>query len=161
RLSTTEPPPSHVDIEPAPQRGSTLLRRRRWAIAAAPLLAAAAVAATALGLGAITGTGRAAGIKPIPSAPAVHHPSHPRDPLAPYAAFGWLPKGVPHYVNSPYSTLAQLQLAVGSPANGNFELTVWARGTCNLDAAQVRADLRRQRHPLLDCEDAKIGWAAN
>jgi len=143
---------------PPRQRGSTLLRRRRWAIAAAPLLAAAAVAATVLGIGAITGTGGGPGIKQIPSARPVHHPFNP---LAPYAAFGWLPKGVPHYVNSPYSTLAQLQLAVGSPANGNFELTVWARGTCNLDAAQVRADLRRQRHPLLDCEDAKIGWAAN
>jgi hypothetical protein len=64
-------------------------------------------------------------------------------------------------VNSPYSNQTQLQLAAGSAAKGNFELTVWARGACNLDAAQVRAGLRRQHHPLLDCEDAKLGWGAN
>jgi hypothetical protein len=158
RLSATEQPPSRVDIGLARQRGGTLLRRRRWALAGAPLLAAGAVMALVLGIGAITGGGGGPRIPPAPSAPAIRHPFNP---LAPYAAFGWLPKGVPHNVNSTGSTLAQLQLAVGSPAKGQFSLTAWTRGACNLDAAQVRAGLRRQHHPMLNCEDAVNGWGAN
>src|SRR5215469_1992047 len=158
RLSTTEQPPSRVDIGLARQRGGTLLRRRRWALAGAPLLAAGAVVALVLGIGAITGGGGGPRIPSVPSAPALRHPFNP---LAPYAAFGWLPKGVPRSVNSTGSTLAQLQLAVGSAAKGQFSLTAWARGTCNVDAAQVRAGLRRQHHPMLNCEDATTGWAVN
>ena len=158
RLSTTEQPPSRVDIGLARQRGGTLLRRRRWTLAGAPLLAAGAVVALVLGIGAITGGGGGPRIPPVPSAPALRHPFNP---LAPYAAFGWLPKGVPRNVNSTGSTLAQLQLAVGSPARGQFSLTAWTRGACNLDAAQVRAGLRRHYHPMLNCEDAVIGWGAN
>jgi len=158
RLSTTEQPLSRVDIGLARQRGSTLLRRRRWALAGAPLLAAAAVAAIVLGIGAITGAGGGPGIPPAPLTGSAHRQFNP---LAPYAAFGWLPKGIPRNVNSPYSNQTQLQLAVGSAAKGNFELTVWARGACNLDAAQVRAGLRRHHRPLLDCEDGKLGWGAN
>jgi hypothetical protein len=158
RLSTTEPPPSRVDIALARRRGSTLLRRRHWALAAAPLLAAVLVAALVLGVGAITGAGGGPRIPPAPLTRSAHHQFNP---LAPYAAFGWLPKGVPRDLNSPYSTPTQLQLGVGSAAKGHFSLTVWARGACNLDAAQVRADLRRQHRPLLDCEDASLGWAAN
>src|SRR5215470_15703446 len=127
RLSTTEQPPSRVDIGLARQRGSALLRRRRWVLAGAPLLAAAAAAALVLGISAITGPGGGPGTPPIPSAPQVRHP------FAPYAAFGWLPNGVPRNVSSPNSTRTQLQLDVGSAAKGQFSLTVWARGTCNLD----------------------------
>jgi hypothetical protein len=158
RLSATEPPPSRVDIGRARQRGRTLARRRRWALAGAPLLAAAAVVALVAGIGAITGGGREPVITPPPLARPVHHPFNP---LAPYAAFGWLPKGIPRNVSSTGSTLEQLQLAAGSAAKGQFALTVWARGACNLDAAQVLADLRRQHHPLLDCEDLTTAWAAN
>jgi hypothetical protein len=157
RLSATEQPPSRVDIGLARQRGSTLLRRRRWTLAGAPLLAAGAVVALVLAIGAITGGG-GPGTPPVPSASALRHPFNP---LAPYAAFGWLPKGVPHNVNSTGATLAQLQLAVGSAAEGQFSLTAWASGACNLDAAQVRANLRRQDHPMLNCEDATTGWGAN
>src|SRR5215470_14501980 len=158
RLSATEQPPSRVDIGLARQRGSTLLRRRRWALAGAPLLAAGAVVALVLGIGAITGGGGGPGIPPVPSAPALRHPFNP---LAPYAAFGWLPKGVPRNVTSTGATFAQLQLAVGSAAKGQFSVTAWARGTCNVDAAQVRAGLRNQHHPMLNCEDATTGWAVN
>ena len=97
RLSATEQPPSRVDIGLARQRGGTLLRRRRWALAGAPLLAAGAVVALVLGIGAITGGGGGPRIPSVPSAPALRHPFNP---LAPYAAFGWLPKGVPRNVNS-------------------------------------------------------------
>jgi hypothetical protein len=158
RLGTTEQPLSRVDIGLARQRGRMLLRRRRWGLAAAPVLAAAAVVAVVLGIGAIVGGGGGPSIPPVPSAPVVRHPFNP---LAPYAAFGWLPKGVPRNVNSTASTLAELQLEVGSAAKGQFLLTVWTRRVCNIDAAQVRANLRRQHHPVLDCEDASTGWGVN
>lgn len=158
RLSAMEQPPSRVDIGLARQRGSTLLHRRRWALAGAPLLAAGAVVALVLAIGALIGGGGGPGIPLVQSAPALRHPFNP---LAPYAAFGWLPNGVPRNVNSTGATLAQLQLAVGSAAEGQFSLTAWARGACNLDAAQVRANLRKQHHPMLDCEDAITGWGAN
>jgi hypothetical protein len=158
RLSMTEQPPSRVDIGLARERGSVLVRRRRWALAGVPLLAAAAVVALVLGIGAMTGGGGGPRITPVPSASAVRHPFNP---LAPYAAFGWLPKGVPRNVNSIGSTLAQLQLAAGSAAKGEFSLTAWTRGACHPDAAQVRANLRGQHHPVLNCEDATIGWGAN
>jgi hypothetical protein len=158
RLSATEQPASRVDIGLARQRGSALLRRRRWALAGAPLLAAGAVVALVVGIGAIAGGGGGPRIPLVPSAPALRHPFNP---LAPYAAFGWLPKGVPRNVHSTYSNQTQLQLDVGSAAKGQFSLTVWAHKACNLDAAQVRAGLRRQLHPLLDCEDANQGWAVN
>jgi hypothetical protein len=159
RLSTREPPPSRVDIGLARQRGSTLLRRRRWALAGAPLLAATAVLALVLGIGAITGTNGGPGIPPAESKLSVRHPFNP---LAPYAAFGWLPKGVPREVSSPGSTLAELQLGAGSVAKGQFSLSVWAPGTCSPAAAQLRAALRRHQHPLLNCTQATgSGWAAN
>src|SRR5262249_4376368 len=158
RLSTTEQPPSRVDIGLARQRGSTLLRRRRWAMAGAPLLAAAGAAAIVLGIGAITGAGGGAGIPPPPPSRAAHPPFNPP---APPPALRRLPHRGPHNVNSPYSNQTQLQLAVGSAAGGNFELTVWARGACNLDVAQVRTGLRRHHHPLLSCEDARSGWGVN
>src|SRR5262249_13697712 len=104
RLSTTEQPPSRVDIGLARQPGSALLRRPRWALAGAPLLAAGAVVALVLGLGAITGGAGGPRIPPVASATALRHPFNP---LAPYAAFGWLPKGIPRKVNSTGSTLAQ------------------------------------------------------
>jgi hypothetical protein len=114
--------------------------------------------ALVLGIGAITGANGRPGIRPAGPVLSVRHPFNP---LAPYAAFGWLPRGTPHVVSSPGSTLRMLQLVVGSYARGSFMLTVWAPGACNLDAAQVRADLRRHHHPVLDCEDARMGWAVN
>jgi len=92
RLSTTEQPPSRVDIGLARERGGTLLRRRRWALAGTPVLAAAAVVALVLGIGTITGGGAGPGLPPAAPMLSVRHPFNP---LAPYAAFGWLPKGVP------------------------------------------------------------------
>jgi hypothetical protein len=159
RLSTTEQPPSRVDIGLARERGGTLLRRRRWALAGPPVLAAAAVVALVLGIGAITGGGGGPGLAPDTPTLSVRHPFNP---LAPYAAFGWLPKGVPRTVTSPGSTLAELELGVGSWAKGQFSLSVWAPATCTPDAAQVRAALRRHHHPLLSCtQDTGAGWAAN
>jgi hypothetical protein len=158
RLSTTEQPPSRVDIGLARKRGSALLRRRRWGLAGGPLLAAAVAVALVLGIGAITGPVGGPRIGPATRGVSLLHRFNP---LAPHAAFGWLPEGVRHNLSSPGSTPSMLQLTVGSEARGWFMLTVWAPGACNLDAAQVRARLRRHHHPLLDCaQDASAGWAS-
>lgn len=159
RLSQTEQPPSRVDIGLARRRGGVLLRRRRWGLAGAPVLAAAAVVAVILVTGTIAGGNGSAGIVPTPPAAAAHYRF---SPVAPYAAFGWLPHGIPLAASSPGSTPEQLQLTAGSAAKGQFMLTVWAPATCNRDAAQVLAALRGHHHPLLDCtQDDGSGWAAN
>jgi hypothetical protein len=161
RMSVTEPPPSRVDIALARQRGARRLRRRRWAAGVAPLLAAAAVVAVVAGTGALSRVAGSGGGDTGPVSPArVAVPRHPFSPLAPYAAFGWLPKGDPRTVSSPTSTLIQLQLTIGSAARGQFMLTVWAPTTCNPGAAKVRAALTGGHHPTLDCEDITSGWAA-
>ena len=161
RMSATESPPSRVDIALARQRGAQRLRRRRWAAGMAPLLAAAIVAAVLAGTGILSRVAGSGGGGAGPVSPArVVLPRHPFNPLAPYAAFGWLPKGDTRTLSSPASTLIQLQLTIGSVAKGQFMLTVWAPTTCNLDAAKVRAALRGGHHPTLDCEDTISGWAA-
>jgi hypothetical protein len=158
RLSTTEQPPSRVDIGLARQRGRSRLRRRRWGLAGLPVLAAAAVMAAILGAGALTGPNGGSGILPTGPAAAAHR----FDPAAPYAAFGWLPHGIALAASSPGSTPTQLQLTAGSAARGLFMMAVWAPGACNRDAAQVLAALHRQHHPLLNCtQDDGSGWAAN
>jgi len=161
RMSVTESPPSQVDIALARQRGVQRLRRRRWAAGMAPLLAAAVVAAVIAGTGVLSRVAGSGGGDAGPVSPArVVLPRHPFNPLAPYAAFGWLPKGDARTLSSPASTLIQLQLTVGSAAKGQFMLTVWAPTTCNLGAAKVRTALRGAYHPTLDCEDTISGWAA-
>jgi hypothetical protein len=159
RLSETEQPPSRVDIALARQRGGTLLRRRRWGLASVPVLAAAVVVAVIPGIGAVPGGSRGPGIRPSRPAAAAHLRF---SPVAPYAAFGWLPHGIPLAASSPGSTPTQLQLTAGSAAKGLFMLAVWAPAACNLDAAQVDAALVRHHHPLLNCtQDDGSGWAAN
>ena len=161
RMSATESPPSRVDIALARQRGARRLRRRRWAAGMAPLLAGALVAAVIAGTGALSRVAGSGGGGTGPVSPArVALPRHPFNPLAPYAAFGWLPKGDTRALSSPRSTLIQLQLTVGSAARGQFMLTVWAPATCNLEAAKVRAALNKGHHPALDCEDTIDGWRA-
>jgi hypothetical protein len=161
RMSVAEPPASRVNIALARQNGAQRLRRRRWAAGMAPLLAAAVVAAVIAGTGALSRGAGSGGGGSGPVSPArVAVPRHPFNPLAPYAAFGWLPKGGTRTLSSPTSTLIQLQLTIGSAAKGQFMLTVWAPATCNLDAAKVRAALRGGHHPALDCEDTLSGWRA-
>lgn len=158
RLSRTEQPPSRVNIGLARQRGGVLLRWRRLGLAGVPVLAAATVVALVLGISAIGAPG---GGGALPAQPTVSGGQR-FNPLAPYAAFGWLPRGIPLAASSPGSTPEQLQLTAGSAAKGQFMMAVWTPPACNLGAAQVRAALRRHQHPLLDCsQDDGAGWAAN
>src|SRR5215472_16005380 len=163
RISTAQPPPSRVDIGLARLRGRQKLRRRRWALNVAPLLAAAAVAAIILGTGVFaggTGAGHGAtghrGMEPVAPVPA---PPHRFDPLAPYAAFGWLPAGAPLIADGPQSLPTEVMLLAGSPAAGQFILTVWPPGTCSLSAAQALQSLRRHGHPQLNCaQNPSAAW---
>ena len=150
RMSAVEAPPSRVDVALARRRGGKRLRRRRWARAAAPLLAAGAVAAVVLGTGTLPLAGGHE--NPRPEQPGQVHPPRRFNPLAPYAAFGWLPRGVPRAADGVISLPSQLLLITGSARTGDFWLRVWAPGTCNVDAAQVIRDLQaHQGHPRLDC----------
>jgi hypothetical protein len=160
RLSVTEPPPSRVDIALARQRGAQRLRRRRWAAGLAPLAAAAAVAAIIAGTGALSRAGGLGGEGPKPVSPTRVTPPHRFDPLAPYAAFGWLPKGVPRAASGADSLPTEVTLGTSARSAEQFTLTVWAPGTCNLDAAQVSEALRDHRHPQLNCmQNAGAGSA--
>jgi hypothetical protein len=78
-------------------------------------------------------------------------PPHRFDPLAPYAAFGWLPDGIPLAADGPQSLPTAVTLLAGTLATGQFNLVVWAPGTCNLSAAQALASLQRHGQPQLNC----------
>jgi hypothetical protein len=148
RVSAAPAPPSGVDIGLARQRGRRRLRRRRWATALAPVLAATAVAAIIVGTGALGAPGTRRGTGPV--TPVFSLP-HRFNPLVRYAAFGWLPPGVP-LVTAVSQSLPTEQIALaGSLRTGQYQLTIWAPGTCNRSAAQIRAALRRHHHPQLNC----------
>jgi hypothetical protein len=149
QMSVAKPPPSRVDIGLARRRGGRRLRRRRWGLAAAPVLAAAAVAAVVLGTGAFPGA-----VGPGKGNPAQSGQLRPPDrfnPLAPYAAFGWLPRGVPRAADGAISLPSQLLLLTGSARTGDIWLRVWAPGTCNRDAAQIISALHQHLHARLNC----------
>ena len=127
-IADGEPTPSRVDTGLAHRRGRARLRWRRAGLAGAPVLAAAAVAAVALAVGA--GPFRAG---PAPG-PAVVAPTvAPRqfNPLAPYAAFGWLPAGNPVLTGGSSRSLA-FQVAGPGVAQRPWMLDVAAAGYCRL-----------------------------
>ena len=128
-IADAEPTPSRVDTGLAHRRGRARLRWRRAGLAGAPVLAAAAVAAVVLAVG-------AAPFRPGPG-PAVGAPATaPRQfsPLAPYAAFGWLPPGNPVLTGGSSRSLA-FQFAGRSLARRPWLLQVAAAGYCRLAPA--------------------------
>jgi len=78
-------------------------------------------------------------------------PPHRFNPLRPYATFGWLPQGVPRSADVTQSLPTEQIALTGTLQTGQYQLTAWAPGTCNLDAAQAAKALRRHRHPTLNC----------
>ena len=96
-IADDEQPPTSVSIDAARERGRSLLRWRRFRVAGTPVLAAAAVAAVALGGVLPLGRSDSAGHKQesrqtAPAATAVIAPKR-LDPLVPYASVAWLPAG--------------------------------------------------------------------
>jgi hypothetical protein len=125
-IADGEPTPSRVDTGLARRRGRARLRWRRAGLAGAPVLAAAAVAAVALAVG-------VAPFRPGPGPAVVAPAAAPRqfNPLAPYAAFGWLPAGNPVLTGGSSRSLA-FQVAGPGVAQRPWMLNVAAAGYCRL-----------------------------
>jgi hypothetical protein len=130
--------------------------------------ATAAIAVVALFAGGALGP--ASGGHPGGSHPTAHHPltgdvgkpigkvSPPRrfNPLIPYAAFGWLPKGESLDGGQIASTYAYL-----TAGHAQWALTVYTAGRCDRTEAQLLAQLRRGKHPVMKCTtSASSGWQA-
>jgi hypothetical protein len=131
-IADGEPAPSRVDTGLAHRRGRARLRWRRAGLAGAPVLAAAAVAAVVLAVG-------AAPFRHGHGPPVVAPAAAPRqfNPLAPYAAFGWLPAGNPVLTGGSSRSVA-FQVAGPGVAQRPWMLDVAAAGYCRLaPAAQV------------------------
>jgi hypothetical protein len=128
-IADGEPTPSRVDTGLAHRRGKARLRWRRAGLAGAPVLAAAAVVAVVL----------ATGVGPFRAGPGpevVPQTAAPRqfNPLAPYAAFGWLPAGNPVLTGGSSRSLV-FQLAGPGVAQRPWMLDVAAAGYCRLAPA--------------------------
>jgi hypothetical protein len=128
-IADGEPAPSRVDTGLAHRRGMARLRWRRAGLACAPVLAAAAVAAVALAVG-------AAPFRPGP-APAARPPAvapSQFNPLVPYASFGWLPPGDSVLSGTTYRPLTG-QVAGPSQGKHRWALSLYPAGYCRLTAA--------------------------
>ena len=123
-IADGEPAPSQVDIQLARRRGRARLRWRRACVAGTSVLAAAAVAALAAGVGLVrTGSG-----------PAAAGPAAPRqfNPLVPYLSFGWLPAGNRLVAGDARPEVVALVAGRKLYALSNWDLSVYAAGQCHL-----------------------------
>jgi hypothetical protein len=169
----TEAPPPRVDVELARSRGRRRLRWRAAGVAAVPVLAALATVGVAVGVPVPFGPGGNAASQGSSAAspgttPTTRHPSSsagrqvtpPRrfNPLIPYAAFGWLPRGELLDGGQIVATNAYLTAGRGNA----WALTVFTVGRCNLTSQQVLRRLQQHRPPLLNCMmSSTAGWAGN
>jgi hypothetical protein len=150
--AATEAPPTRVDVELARSQGRKRLRWRRAGLAGAPALAALAAAAVIIAAVVPSGAGgHAAGRGTVPAANARVTPSRQFNPLIPYAAFGWLPRG--QSLDGGQLTPTNAYLTAGPSVA--WALMVYVAGRCNLTSTQVLRQLRQHRQPQLNC----TGWA--
>jgi len=127
-----EPGASRVDTQLAHRRGRARLRWRRAGVASAPLVVAAAVAAVALAVGAAAPPGRTGPVSTGPLAPRQF------DVLTPYLSFGWLPAGNSLVEGGASKHLMWLTAARKLDAQYDWELSVYAAGTCHLSGSPAR-----------------------
>jgi len=122
QIAAGEPAGSRIDAQRAHRRGRARLRWRRACVAGGSLLAAAAVAALAVGVGPA---------QPGPR-PAAAGPAAPRQfsPLVPYASFGWLPAG--ESLGSGGIRPTESYMDAGPHGDPEWTLAVYARGQCHL-----------------------------
>jgi hypothetical protein len=78
------------------------------------------------------------------------------NPLIPYAAFGWLPRGESLDGGQIAATNAYL---TAGPRNA-WALTVFGVGRCDRSSTQLLTGLRRHRQPLLNCTMSSSSGAA-
>ena len=151
-VAATEAPPTRVDVELARSRGRKRLRWRRAGLAGVPALAALAVVAVIISAVFPSGAGgRATGRGAAPAANARVTPPRQFNPLIPYAAFGWLPRG--ESLDGGQITPTNAYLTAG-PSSA-WALMVYVAGRCNLTSTQVLSRLHQHRQPQLNC----TGWA--
>lgn len=140
RQAASEPPPAPISIPAARRIGRARLHRRRVGTFGAPVLAAGAVLAVALG-GVISSGPTHPSAAPRPSGaphptgtpPATLAGPAPREfnPLVPYAAFGWLPFRNPVVIGGTGLTYVFLEASDESFQN-TFNWTANAAGGCRL-----------------------------
>jgi hypothetical protein len=147
-VASGEPIPSRVDTQLAHHRGRVRLRWRRAGVATAPVLAAAAVVAVIISVGAIP-------FRPSSGQPAAGAAA-PRQfsPLDPFVSFGWLPAGNKLVAGSTGGKRIGLVAGPKLHANSEWSLTVYAAGQCHLTAAA--RDLSCADPYLLGPDQAKI-----
>ena len=121
-IADGEPASSRVDTRLARSRGRARLRWRRACVAGGSVLATAAVAALAVGVGQVR-----LGPSPVAAGPAA-----PRQfsPLVPYASFGWLPAGAS--LNQGGISPTVLDIVAGHHGDPEWGVDVYARGQCHL-----------------------------
>ena len=120
-IAAAEPAGSRVDVQLARRRGRARLRWRRACVAGTSVLAVAAVAALAVGVGPV---------RPGPG-PVTAGPAAPRqfNPLVPYISFGWLPAGESLNQGGIRPTASYMAAGHLGP---DWTLGVYARGQCHL-----------------------------
>jgi hypothetical protein len=140
-----EAPPTRVDIELARSRGRTRLRWRQACLVGAPVLVVVALSlATAVPF---AGGGAAASRRTVLAASGRVMPPRQFNPLIPYVAFGWLPRGESLDGGQIASTNAYL---TGGPSS-SWALTVYVAGRCSPTSQQILRQLRQHRKPELNC----------
>jgi hypothetical protein len=159
-VAADQPPPARVDVGRAREAGRRRLRWRQAGLAGTPALAAVAVAAIAFSAAQVPPAG---GQRPGGTITGAHpgrviaqHVSPPLrfDPLVPYAAFGWLPRGVTLDGGQIAPTYAYL-----TAGHRAWSLTVYVTGRCDKSAAQLLWQLRRREQPLMNCSTSdSSGW---
>jgi hypothetical protein len=142
-------PPTRVDLELARSRGRKRLWWRRAGLAGIPVLLVAVILAASVSFG---GGGQAASRRTDVAAGGRVTPPRRFNPLIPYVAFGWLPRGDSRAGGQIASTNAYLTA-------GSWAVTVYVAGRCDLTSQQVLRELREHQKPELNCTvSSSSGW---
>ncbi len=144
QLADADAPPSKVNVEQAHGRGRRALRWRRAGQAGIPAIALlAAVVVLVTSGSAFRSAGPGPGSRATAARTRAVNPVQQFNPLVPYAAFGWLPRG--DSLNGGQLSASDALIAAG-PGNA-WALTVWAQHRC-----------RRSSDTLTCSDNPAEGW---
>jgi hypothetical protein len=145
QMAGTEQPPARVSVTQAMQQGRARRRRQRLTAAGAPVLAA--VAALAIGLTGVIGSGQAGRSQLPTSGATARTPAAPKyfNPLRPYAAFGWLPHGASG--GKATGTFGQDEILMYAPMAALTSLVLHAAGRCRVSGHALRCNVAGQGSP--------------
>jgi hypothetical protein len=128
-IASSEPGASQVDTQLAHRRGRARLRWRRAGVAGTPVVAAVAITAVVLAVGAAAPHRH--------TGPVTSGPSAPRQfsVLTPYLSFGWLPAGISMVEGGTGRQMVWLNAAPKLDSPLEWSVTVDAAGKCHLTTA--------------------------